>query len=79
MDSVRRPNDSWVAAVWISVEMMIADEIVRAEESKTEQFIALGLGRYEAIRAVEEGIDWSAVETLVRTGCPPVVSFESAR
>jgi hypothetical protein len=59
--------------------VLTADEIVRAEESKTEQFMALGLGRYEAIRAVEAGIDWRRVEALVLTGCPPIVAFESAR
>jgi hypothetical protein len=34
---------------------MSADEIVRVEKSKIERFMALGLGRYEAIRAVEAG------------------------
>jgi hypothetical protein len=51
---------------------LIADDIVRAEESKTEQFMALGLGRYDAIKAVEAGIDWHAVEALVQTGRSPI-------
>jgi len=36
---------------------MSADEIVRIEKSKIERFMALGLGRYEAIRAVEDALD----------------------
>ena len=36
---------------------MRADEIVRVEKSKIERFMALGLGRYEAIRAVEDAVD----------------------
>jgi hypothetical protein len=36
---------------------MSADEIVRVEKSKIERFMALGLGRYEAIRAVEDALD----------------------
>lgn len=35
--------------------MLSADEIVRVEKSKIERFMALGLGRYEAIRAVQDG------------------------
>jgi hypothetical protein len=41
---------------------MSADEIVRVEKSKIERFMALGLGRYEAIRAVEDALDWHTVE-----------------
>jgi hypothetical protein len=60
--------------------MVIAsDEIVRVEESKTAQFMALGLGRYEAIRAVEDGVDWNSVAALVRVGCPLMVALESSR
>lgn len=43
---------------------MSADEIVRVEKSKIERFMALGLGRYEAIRAVEDALDWHMVEAL---------------
>ena len=43
---------------------MSADEIVRVEKSKIERFMALGLGRYEAIRAVEDALDWRRVEAL---------------
>ena len=32
--------------------------------SKIEQFVALGLGRYEAIQAVEAGIDVRVAESL---------------
>ena len=41
---------------------MSADEIVRVEKSKIERFMALGLGRYEAIRAVEDARDLQAFE-----------------
>ena len=44
--------------------MTVSDEIVRVEEFKIERFMALGLGRYEAIRAVEDALDWHTVETL---------------
>ena len=54
--------------------MIVSDDIVRVEEFKTERFMALGLGRYEAIRAVEDGIDWHTVEALVKTGCPLTVA-----
>jgi hypothetical protein len=59
--------------------MIASDEIVRAEEFKIERFMALGLGRYEAIRAVDDGIDLHAVEALVKTGCPFTVAFENSR
>jgi hypothetical protein len=41
--------------------MIASDEIMRVEEFKIGRFMALGLGRYEAIRAVEDGIDWLTV------------------
>jgi len=56
--------------------MIAGDEIVRVEEFKIGRFMALGLGRYEAIRAVEDGIDWHAVEALVETGCPLIAALE---
>jgi len=60
--------------------MVIAsDEIVRAEKFKIERFIALGLGRYDAIRAVEDGIDWRTIEALVQAGRPVTVAVEIAR
>ena len=58
---------------------MSADEIVKAEESKTAQFMALGLGRYEAIRAVEEGLDRHSVEALVRTAGASLHATPQAR
>lgn len=58
--------------------MIAADEIVKIEESMIERFEQLGLGRYDAIQAVEAGIDWHAVESLVNTkGCP--LALEIAR
>ena len=42
--------------------MLSADEIVRVEKSKIGRFMALGLGRYEAIRAVEDAVPWHVVE-----------------
>jgi hypothetical protein len=59
--------------------MIASDEIVRVEEFQIERFMALGLGRYEAIRAVEDGIDWRTVEALVKTGCPFTVAVEISR
>jgi hypothetical protein len=56
--------------------MIASDEIVRVEEFKIGRFMALGLGRYEAIRAVEDGIDWHAVEVLVDAGCALTVALE---
>lgn len=58
---------------------MTGDEIVRVEEFKIERFMALGLGRYEAIRAVEDAIDWHAVEALLQTGCALTVALEISR
>lgn len=43
---------------------MSADEIVRVEKFKIKRFMTLGLGRYEAIRAVEDALDWQTVEAL---------------
>jgi hypothetical protein len=57
-----------------------SDEIVRVEESQIRRFVALGLGRYEAIRAVDAGIDWQRVDRLVNeNGCPLGVALELAR
>ena len=58
---------------------MSGDEIVRVEKFKIERFVALGLGRYEAIRAVEDEVDWHAVEALVKRGCTPAVALEISR
>jgi hypothetical protein len=58
--------------------MMASDEIVRVEEFKVGRLMALGLGRYEAIRAVEDGVDWHTVEALVETGCPLTAALELA-
>jgi hypothetical protein len=48
---------------------MSGDEMVRTEKFKIERFMALGLGRYGAIRAVEDAVDWHAVEALLEKGC----------
>jgi hypothetical protein len=59
--------------------MAPSDEIVRAEKFKIERFMALGLDRYEAIRAVEDAIDWHAIEALLKTGCPLTLALEISR
>jgi hypothetical protein len=56
---------------------MSGDEIVRAEKFKIERFMALGLGRYQAIRAVEDALDWHRVEALLKTECTLAVALES--
>jgi hypothetical protein len=58
---------------------MSGDETVRVEKFKIERFMALGLGRYEAIRAVEDAVDWHAVERLLETGCTLPVALEISR
>ena len=58
---------------------MIGDEIVRVEQFKIERFMGLGLGRYEAIRAVEDAVDWHAVAALLKTGCPLTLALEISR
>ena len=58
---------------------MSGDETVRVEKFKIERFMALGLGRYEAIRAVEEALDWHAIEALLETGCTLPVALEISR
>ena len=55
---------------------MTSDEIVRTEQFKIERFVALGLGRYEAIRAVEDAVDWHAVEALLKSGCGLAIALE---
>jgi hypothetical protein len=44
--------------------MSPSDHIVKVEMFKIEQLVALGLGRYEAIQAVEAGIDVRTAELL---------------
>jgi hypothetical protein len=56
---------------------MSADEIVRVEKVKIERFMALGLGRYQAIRAVEDALDWHRVAALLKTECTLAVALES--
>ena len=58
---------------------MSGDEMMRVEKFKIAQFMALGLGRYQAIRAVEDSVDWHAVETLLKRGCPLATALEIAR
>jgi hypothetical protein len=57
---------------------MSGDEIVKVEKFKIERFMALGLGRYEAIRAVEKAIDWHTVEALLKKGCTLAMAIEIA-
>ena len=58
---------------------MTSDETVRMEQFKIELFMGLGLGRYEAIRAVEDAVDWHEVEALLKSGCKLGVALEIAR
>jgi hypothetical protein len=58
---------------------MTSDEIVRVEQFKIECFMSLGLGRYQAIRAVEDSVDWHAVDALLKTGCTLSVALEISR
>ena len=59
---------------------MAGDEIIKVEKDNIERFVALGLGRYDAITAVDAGIDSRAVETLVReSGCPVAVALQIVR
>jgi len=44
---------------------MSSDELVRAESTEIDRLVALGLGRYDAIRAVEGGLDRRTLETLL--------------
>ena len=41
---------------------MAGDEIIKVEKDSIDRFVALGLGRYDAITAVDAGIDSLAVE-----------------
>jgi hypothetical protein len=59
--------------------MSPSDEIMRVEKFKIEQFMSLGLGRYQAIRAVEDSVDWRAVEMLLKTGCTLTTALEISR
>lgn len=58
---------------------MSSDEMVRVEKFQIERFMALGLGRYEAIRAVEDAVDWHAVEALLEKGCQLAIALENSR
>jgi hypothetical protein len=58
---------------------MSGDEMVRVEKFKIERFMALGLGRYAAIRAVEDAVDWHAVEVLLETGCTLAIALQISR
>jgi hypothetical protein len=52
--------------------MSPSDRIVKVEMSKIDQLVALGLGRYEAIRAVEAGTDVTTAESLMAQQGSPV-------
>ncbi len=58
---------------------MSGDAIVRVEKFKIERFMTLGLGRYEAIRAVEDAVDWRDLAALLATGCTPSAALEGSR
>jgi hypothetical protein len=55
---------------------MTGSEIVRAEQFEIERLRALGLSRYQAIRAMEDRVDRQALEALVETGCPVATALE---
>jgi len=60
--------------------LISGDEIIKIERHQIEQLVALGLGRYDAIRVVEAGIDCRTVESLVQEqGCPVGLAIEMAR
>jgi hypothetical protein len=65
---------------WRWIVAIATDEILKLEVFKMERFEALGLGRVEAIQAVEAGVDWRSVEWLVNEkGCPVSLAVEIAR
>jgi hypothetical protein len=51
---------------------MFANEIFRSELFQIEQLVALGLGRYEAIEAVEAGVDWRTVASRLTEQDGPI-------
>jgi hypothetical protein len=59
--------------------VMSGEEMIRVEKLEIERFMALGIGRYEAIRAVEDAVDLRDFEALLATGCTPSAALESAR
>ena len=58
---------------------MSGEETVRVDKFKIERFMALGLGRYAAIRAVEDAVDCHAVEALLETGCTLAAALAISR
>jgi hypothetical protein len=58
--------------------MSKSDEIVKAEKSEIQRLVALGLGPYDAITAVEAGVDVDAIESLVDRGVPVAVALTGA-
>jgi hypothetical protein len=48
---------------------MTGSEIVKAEQFEIERFRTLGLSRYQAIRAIEDRVNWQALEALLKKGC----------
>jgi hypothetical protein len=57
---------------------MSGDEIVRTEQEKIKRLIALGLGRYEAVQAVDSGLDLPA-EPLHQEPAPQSALADGAR
>jgi hypothetical protein len=55
------------------------DEQIRVEENRIKHFERLGYTRYEAIKAVEEGVDWHEVELLLKKNCPPTLAIKITR
>lgn len=58
---------------------MSGDEVVRSERDEISRFVALGLGPYEAILAVESGLDSTAALALFAERGLTVAEALSAR
>lgn len=57
---------------------MTGSEIVKAEQFEIERLRALGLSRYQAIRAIEDRVDRRALEALLEKGYPVSTALEIA-
>lgn len=85
-DSVGAPNlrSAWesepVRTPTTEARAMSGDEVIRVERDKIERFVALGVGRFDAINAVDAGLDWRAVELLAaERGCSVSAALGIAR
>lgn len=55
------------------------EEQCRLELNRLSHFQALGLQPHLAVRAVDDGIDWHDLETLLSRGCPLELAMEILR